>query len=801
MMRKLMTYLMFFALFTTLCIALFPTFLADLLGNGANGTGERTYVAAVIDPSGDVFAVEKRDNGEYRIQDAQTGDRTKLMGIPKSFALTDISRSLDGYTLFGGYVQNGVGLSAYELYAVNPVGVGALIISEETAGETADEQRNSVYVADMAATGDDITFAVVRGDVAERYVFSASNAQGVTSMGFEDVVTLDAADTLSASLALEMLLESGHNSAITYLAPATESGTVAIQNAQRITSLDADGISRDHTVELYRPSWVSILILGVIAFVILFLSYACYYAACEVHKVYVPLVLKQFIILTLVSYWAVTLLVNLYIEPTQSHNTRETVIDAMSADVSGSQIEEGTAQNIIADASRSWAGANADYMDNTWILFNEGGEIIATTDEKAQWIRAGENTGILSEVSNGDSGDAIYVKPEGMLYAAFNQQDDGNVLCMFMNAGMIEARIASDVSKTALGIYAALGIMLFIALMGFAVYTSGVRRITKGMDAIASGMHGVHVVENSRDEVLSLAMAFNDMSAKIEQTLGEAKQSRSEYFRFVPEKMLELLGANNIDEVSKDMTASHDMCMMVVHFHFPEEEYQNEAQSLFNGINRVFDYISSPVTQNGGTIYNFSYDGFDAVFEKNPEKAISAAVAAQQAMIGLNEERAGKGKGKIMLRIALDYGTATLGIVGTQSRVVPTVVSTHLSTARHLIDIADKVGANILCTAEVSQIAKDYSQRYIGKSRNVARLVRVFEMFDGDAYSIRQQKENMREEFSNGIFSIYSGEYTKAKEIFMDLARKRNEDGIVRHYLYLADRFEKQPPQEVVINV
>ena len=115
-------------------------------------------------------------------------------------------------------------------------------------------------------------------------------------------------------------------------------------------------------------------------------------------------------------------------------------------------------------------------------------------------------------------------------------------------------------------------------------------------------------------------------------------------------------------------------------------------------------------------------------------------------------------------------------------------------TSRRLVALAPSLDANILCTALVANAASEYALRYIGKCREDSRELRVYEIYDGDNFETRQAKESSRAVFSAGIYAFYSGDFSQAKRQFMEIARRPGEDGVALHYLYLADRYEKQPP-------
>ena len=166
-------------------------------------------------------------------------------------------------------------------------------------------------------------------------------------------------------------------------------------------------------------------------------------------------------------------------------------------------------------------------------------------------------------------------------------------------------------------------------------------------------------------------------------------------------------------------------------------------------------------------------------------------------MLSLNEQRAIDGLPTVTLRIALDVGEVMIGIVGDENQMEPATISSSFTTARHLIGLAGRLEAGILCTENVIAGAAGYGSRYMGKTRQGDDMLRVYEIFDGDPYGIRRGKETSGRQFSQGVFALYSHDFAAAKRIFLELVHDHPGDGGARYYLYLADRLAGQPDQEV----
>ena len=145
--------------------------------------------------------------------------------------------------------------------------------------------------------------------------------------------------------------------------------------------------------------------------------------------------------------------------------------------------------------------------------------------------------------------------------------------------------------------------------------------------------------------------------------------------------------------------------------------------------------------------------------------------------------------------------TPLVGIVGDNNQMEPSMVSSSFSTVNTLLGVARKLEATVLCTEAIIGRAENYGSRYMGKCRIGERDVRVYEIFDGDEYSMRRGKAATVERFSAGVYALYAGDTAQAKRAFLNLAHDSPSDGGARYYLYLADRMAQDPEQDCGLNL
>lgn len=298
-----------------------------------------------------------------------------------------------------------------------------------------------------------------------------------------------------------------------------------------------------------------------------------------------------------------------------------------------------------------------------------------------------------------------------------------------------------------------------------------------------------------------MASIVNSLGVSLRDEWRKRKSVEKSYRRFVPEKVLALLGKQTVEEVDKTTFAARRMAVMTVWFTFPDPFYTDMSSSrlMFDSVNEVIERAASIAAKKGGTAFHFSYYGFDIVMEEDGE-AVSTAVAIQQEVLSFNEQRELNGLPRVALHIALDRGNVMLGIVGDTSKMEPTMISSCLSTTQELIRLSKQLRAGILCTEAIISEQQGYGNRYMGKCDVGGQSVRVYEVFDGDEFNVRRGKAASLSEFSQGVYDLYGGDAAKAKHAFLQLAHSYPLDGGARYYLYLADRLEHDPSLPCVLN-
>ncbi|MBR4544740.1 MAG: hypothetical protein IKO14_02010 [Oscillibacter sp.] len=373
---------------------------------------------------------------------------------------------------------------------------------------------------------------------------------------------------------------------------------------------------------------------------------------------------------------------------------------------------------------------------------------------------------------------------EGKLFRYSLAQDDWAIF--------VTTNRSASQQLPAKSLFCSLVLLAAVAILILVRINRDVRLLAEKVEKVSAGGDAIKL--RTGDELQSMASTLSGLSESIRKQMQERENVERAYRRFVPERVLNLLGKRTIEDVDKNTFTSGRMFVMKVRFAFPDYMYSGSADNrvLFNSINEVIERTASVAEQREGTVFNFAHDGYEVVMKRDSAELVSAAVSMAQEVISLNAARVERDLPEVTFRIALDVGNVMIGIVGDSEQMEPTTISSSFSTVRTLIRLAEQLEAGILCTEAIAGGAKGYGSRYLGKASGETPQ-RVYEIFDADEYGVRKGKAATVKRFSQGLFALYSGDRAEAKHIFLELAHDYPKDGAVRYYLYLVDRMEANP--------
>ena len=330
-------------------------------------------------------------------------------------------------------------------------------------------------------------------------------------------------------------------------------------------------------------------------------------------------------------------------------------------------------------------------------------------------------------------------------------------------------------------------VLLVIVVEYFNVFN--VRKLKKGVDKIAAGDYGREIDVHSGDEIEDLSDSIRALSLNILSTTNSLDKLNASYYRFVPQRFLEILGETHIENIGKKSQGyKENMVMLFLRFKFLTSRGER-SEEIFANINDVFENVVPVVSESKGTVYNFLPDGFNAVFEGTSEVALQVALRIREVLSALNQQRKRKGQDEVDIRIFISKGNMMLGFIGDEKRMEPAAISNEAQKAEPIIQICFDSEIYIACTEEIQeeQPKSAYRNRKIGEVIIQEEKVQLFDLYDSDPYTLLKVKEVHSDKFELGVNLFRKGDYAKARNMFMDIIKYSSQDGAARNYMYIAE--------------
>lgn len=831
--KKAIVYLEVTAALTLLLLLALPGFWLDCFTSVSTGRQTIQYTRVSVGSDGTVYAAGLRNESWVLTRGTLTGERENIRTLD-SLGMTGVVMVGRLYACSDG----GVALSLYEqknglfcrVYYLAPEDNEARMIYSAPC-----ETRESVKTDGLMEQGGVITFLLRQenGTAAFRYAVGEASAEQVQPAAAETgealfvlrggqfAIASDGVFTLGdtemelpaetrpvegwrltngaclldgVSGALWRLdIETGARTQIAAMdgIPAEDIVSISVSPDGAVLFLTdsgellrlSDEAFQDCSGALYRPKWQSGVILGLSAAGVLLAALIVWYFWCEYRKLQVSLVARNGLVVALLLVLLIAAAVRWVIVP-------------YFENWSGWEAERWLSR-AASDTAPDPDVRRLDFLlrDGELYLVDGGEETaLSVLGLGSTWRQAAERAM--------RSGSAFQRHSIGGVdyYSYFVRSGAGQLTVVQTESGPYLEQASRGVQIMTRLLYIIAGLALAAVLLTLFVLRQRLRRVTKGMDALYAGTEHMRVVDWTGDEIGAMADSLNTLAAAMRKAGAADLQRGDLYARFLPARIAQLLGEKSVDQINKQSFASSRMITMHVGFSFDERVHESHSKALFDNINEITECTAKVISAKGGTILSFSHEGFDAFFPAGDDAPISAAVVICQEAAAINRSRERRNISPVSLHIALAEGEVMLGVVGDENRMQATAVSSSFSTTRMLTGLFSRFEAGILCTEQVESRAEGYGRRYIGKAHDGAELVRVYELYDGDAQSVRQSKAETEWAFSDGVYTLYAGDYTAAKRTFMEISRKSGGDGAAKFYLYLADQFEKEPPEEVSLD-
>ncbi|RHX92613.1 7TM diverse intracellular signaling domain-containing protein [Leptospira stimsonii] len=283
-----------------------------------------------------------------------------------------------------------------------------------------------------------------------------------------------------------------------------------------------------------------------------------------------------------------------------------------------------------------------------------------------------------------------------------------------------------------------------------------------------------------------------------EQKDSIEKQARlnESFARFVPSKLINLLGKNEVIQVSLGDQIQKEMTVLFSDIRsFTELSETMSPQENFNFLNSYLERMTPAVEKHSGTIDKFIGDAIMALFETDADDGLMAAIEMHRQLKAYNVDRNRQGYKPIETGIAVHKGPVMLGTIGSNNRMEVTVISDTVNTASRIEGLTKIYGAKILLSETAFSSLKDPSiflYRYLGRTfvKGKKEDLAVLEFCDKESEDAEKFFKT-KAKFEKGVLSYFQNDYKNAEAYFAEVLQEFPTDLASSWYWNACKRFEK----------
>jgi len=335
----------------------------------------------------------------------------------------------------------------------------------------------------------------------------------------------------------------------------------------------------------------------------------------------------------------------------------------------------------------------------------------------------------------------------------------------------------------------------FCILLGIVQFSilRPVYQLKQQAEMVSEGHFDTEVKVRGHDEISEIMVVFNQMSKSIAGNMREMQELNDAYYKYVPAKILSLLGKSSI----VDIMPGNEQTSMLAVFSFQMADFdklirRKETKDMIDSINQVLHACVPVIVEQEGMVEGFQNAGFTALFDSSCKAALKSAVTVCQR---LNHMVALKQMDENQAGIGLAYGPVTLGIIGQEKRMAAITVSQYRDVACWLQSKAYQYQSHILITQTAADTIPDFFETYhvrtLGFMYNTytGYTDRIYDVYDGDSREEIDMKNETKALFEKGVEQFCIRNFVEARQKFIAVLKQFRKDRAAKEYLYLCDKY------------
>jgi class 3 adenylate cyclase len=226
-----------------------------------------------------------------------------------------------------------------------------------------------------------------------------------------------------------------------------------------------------------------------------------------------------------------------------------------------------------------------------------------------------------------------------------------------------------------------------------------------------------------------------------------------------------------------------------------------QPDDLVDSLNRYFSVMVDIIMEHNGVIDKYIGDAIMAFFgapvsrEDDPLQSVMAGVAMTEGLHQFNAKQKELGKPEFKIGVGINYGSVTVGNIGTERKMDYTVIGDMVNLASRLEGLTKRYGEEIIISESLFPHVRDLLHWRLldtvavkGKTKGV----RIFTV----RRSLDEETEKAWEHHNRAMRLYYDREFQEAAESFDKVLTLLPTDKSAPAMAERSRRYAKSPPPE-----
>jgi len=279
--------------------------------------------------------------------------------------------------------------------------------------------------------------------------------------------------------------------------------------------------------------------------------------------------------------------------------------------------------------------------------------------------------------------------------------------------------------------------------------------------------------------------------------MNDFKQLINAYNRFVPYKLIDLLGKGSIYDVK--LGDQVEKIITILFSDIRDFTALSEAltpQENFNFINSYLSQIEPLITLNNGIVDKFIGDAIMAIFPISADDAFTCAVQILDQLKNYNEGRKRAGYSPIKIGIGLNTGIAMIGTVGGYNRMDGTVISDAVNLSSRIESLTKNYKVPFLISENTyhsinksNRLYTRFIDRVLVKGKN--RPHSIYEVFAVENEESKGKKLKNKEVFEEALANYHYKNIHVAQKQLQEYIKINPTDNPAGVYLQRCENYSR----------